>query len=133
MFETFAQKFLAGKPSPKQKEIVDILRNSIGVFDGAAIKNLSIDDSVFVICDTLYSRSTYDPILVSNVPKKVEKATEFYHKKDPEANIPYPIYTVEQTELILRGRFPELCVLVDDRIRLGNVGIAQTKIYRGNQ
>lgn len=28
---------------------------------------------------------------------------------------PFPIYTVGEAELILRGRFPELCKIVDER------------------
>ena len=117
VFDGFASKFHGEKPSAKQKETVEILRNSIYVVDGAAIGNLPIDDSVFVICDTLYSRSNYEPILVTNIPKKVEKAEEFYHKKDTKAKIPYPIYSAVQVEPFLRGRFPELCTLVDKRLK----------------
>jgi hypothetical protein len=117
VFDSFSRKFLGEEPSAKQKETVDILHNSIGVLDGPAISNLSDDDSILVICDTLFSRSSYEPILVSNIPKKVEKATEFYHNKDPEAKIPYSIYTVVQVEPFLRGRFPGLCTLVDERLK----------------
>jgi len=116
VFDSFALKFHGEKPSAKQKEIVDILHNSIYVIGHPSINTLSIDDSVLVICDTLYSRSNYEPILVSNIPKKREKAEEFYHKKDPKAKIPYPIYSVVKAEPYLRGRFPELCKLVDKRI-----------------
>lgn len=116
VFDDFALKFHGEKPSRKQKETVDILRNSIYVIDRPSITALSIDESVLVICDTLYSRSNYAPILVTNIPKKVERAEEFYHKKDPKAKIPYPIYTAIQAEPFLRGRFPELCKLVDKRL-----------------
>jgi hypothetical protein len=117
VFDDFACKFYGGKPSVKQKEVVDILRNSIYVIDHPSITKLSIDDSVLVICDTLYSRSNYTPILVSNIPKTIIKVEDFYHKKDPATNIPYRIYTTVQAEPFLRGRFPELCKLVDERIR----------------
>jgi hypothetical protein len=117
VFDDFACKFYGEKPSVKQKEVVAILRNSIYVIDHPSITKLSIDESVLVICDTLYSRSNYTPILVSNIPKKIEKAEEFYHKKDPQAKIPYPIYSTLEAEPYLRGRFPELCKLVDKRIR----------------
>jgi len=116
VFNDFASKFHGEKPSAKQKETVAILRNSICVINAPSVIGLSIDDSVLVICDTLYSRSNYTPILVSNIPKKREKAEEFYHKKDPKAMIPYPIYSVIEAEPYLRGRFPELCKLVDERI-----------------
>lgn len=116
-FASFALKFHGDKPSYKQKEVVDILRNSIHVISGPAIDKLSIDDSVLVICDTLYSRSNYTPILVSNIPKKREKAEEFYHKKDPNAKIPYQIYTAVEAEPFLRGRFPELTILVEKRMK----------------
>lgn len=117
VFDSFASKFYGDNPSPKQKETVEILRNSIFVAKGSNVDNLSIDDSVFVICDTLYSLSNFDPILVTNIPKKMEKAEEFYHKKDTSAKIPFPIYSSVQTELFLRGRFPELCALVDQRLK----------------
>jgi hypothetical protein len=119
VFDDFASKFYEENPSPKQKETVEILRNSIYIIDAPSITKLSIDESILVICDTLYSRSNYDPILVSNIPKKGEKAEEFYRKKDPKAKIPYPIYGVVEAEPFLRGRFPELCRLVDQRIRIG--------------
>lgn len=115
-FDSFASKFHKDKPSPKQKETVDILRNSIYVLNHPSIAKLSIDDSVLVICDTLYSRSNYAPMLVSNSPKKTEMAEEFYRKKDPNAKIPYKIYSAIEAEYFLRGKFPELCKLVDTRI-----------------
>ena len=93
------------------------MRNSIYVIDGASVNKLSLDDSVLVICDTLYSRSNYSPILVSNIPKKREKAEDFYHKKDATTKIPYPIYTAIEAQLYLRDKFPELSKLVDERIR----------------
>ncbi len=117
VFDSFALKFYEENPSAKQKDIVDILRNAIYVIDRPSVRTLSIDDSVFVICDTLYSFSNYAPILVSDIPKKMEKAEDFYHKKDPAARIPYPIYSVAEAEFFLRGRFPELCGLVDKRMR----------------
>jgi len=117
-FEDFAVKFYSENPSPKQKEIVDILHNSVFVLDHASISKLSIDESILVICDTLYSRSNYAPILITNIPKKREKAEEFYHKKDPFATIPYPIYSAEEAELFLHGRYPELSALVDERTRI---------------
>ena len=116
VFDSFAYKFHGEKPSAKQRETVEILHNSIHVIDTPSICKLSIDESVLVICDTLYSRSNYTPILVSDIPKKIEKAENFYHKKDPAAKIPYPIYSVIQAEPFLRGRFPELCKLVDERM-----------------
>jgi len=116
VFDHFAIKFHGDKPSNKQRETVEILRNSIYVVDGPSINKLSIDESILVICDTLYSRSNYEPILVSNIPKKRVKAEAFYHKKSPEAKIPYPIYSVIESEAYLRGKFPELCKLVDERI-----------------
>lgn len=117
VFDSFASKFHGDNPSPKQKETVQILHNSMSVINAPAINNLSIDDSVFVICDTLYSRSSYEPILVTSIPKKVEKALEFYHKKDPKAKIPYQIYSAVEMEPFLRGKFPELCNLVDERLK----------------
>jgi hypothetical protein len=117
VFDDFASKFEGEKPSPRQKETVEILRNSIAIIEGASIINLSLDDSVFAICDTLYSRSNYAPLLISDIPKKKEKAEAFYQKKNPKAKIPFPIYTVAETELFLRGRFPDLSASVDERIR----------------
>jgi hypothetical protein len=117
VFDSFALKFHGEKPSVKQRETVDILRNSIYVLDHPSVNKLSIDDSVLVICDTLYSRSNYAPILVTNIPKKIEKAEKFYHKKDSAAEIPYPIYNVVEAESFLRDRYTELCRLVDNRIR----------------
>lgn len=119
VFDSFAIKFHGEKPSVKQRETVDILRNSIYVLDHPSIRELSIDESILVICDTLYSRSSYAPMLVSDIPKKVKKADEFYKKKDSKAKIPYPIYTAVEAEFILRGRFPELCASVDERTKLG--------------
>ena len=119
VFQSFAAKFHGDKPSQKQKEMVDILRNSIFVTESLPIDNLSLDEGVFAICDTLYSRSSYSPILVSNIPKKKEQAEAFYQKKNPEAKIPFPIYSVAEAEYFLRGRFPELCADVDSRIKNG--------------
>lgn len=115
-FDNFASKFLGEEPSQKQKETVDIFRNSLEIIDRPAITKLSLDDSVFVICDTLYNRSSYAPILISNVPSKEEKAEEFYRKKDPEAKIPFPIFNAITAEAYLRGRFRELSRLVDSRL-----------------
>ena len=117
VFDSFALKFEGDKPSDKLIETVQMLHNSMFVVGGNALKDSSDDDSVFVICDILYSRSDYKPILVSNIPKKVEKAEAFYHKKDAKAKIPYPICDVMQTESILRERFPELCTFVDERLK----------------
>jgi len=117
VFDSFASKFHGSKPSVKQRETVDILRNSIFVVNNPSIKALLLDDSILVICDTLYSRSNYEPILISNISKKVEKAKEFYHKKVAGARIPYPIYHAVGAEIFLRGRFPELCKIVDERMK----------------
>lgn len=117
VFDSFASKFHGDNPSPRQKETVQILRNAISVINAPAIRNLSIDDSVFVICDTLYSLSSYEPILLTNIPKKVEKALDFYHNKDPKAKIPYRISSAIEVEKFLRGEFPELCNLVDERLK----------------
>jgi len=117
VFDSFASKFEGDKPSAKLIETVQILHNSMYVVGGNALKNLSDDDSVFVICDILYSRSNYKPILVSDIPKKVEKAEAFYHKQDANAKIPYPICNAIEVELILRDKFPELCNLVDRRLK----------------
>jgi hypothetical protein len=117
VFDNFASKFEGDKPSAKLIETVQILQNSMYIVGGNALKNLSDDDGVFVICDILYSRSNYKPILVSNIPRKVEKAETFYHKKDAKAKIPYPIYNAKQAELFLRSVFPDLCNLVDARLK----------------
>jgi hypothetical protein len=117
VFDSFTSKFHGDKPSVKQKETVDILHNSIYVVDNPSVNALSLDDSILVICDTLYSRSNYEPILISNIPKKVAKAEDFYHKKRPSAKIPYSIYNVVGAEAFLRGRFPELCKTVDERMK----------------
>ena len=68
VFNSFSTKFLDGKPSPKLREIVEILHNSIYVVEHPSVNKVSLDDSVFVICDTLFSRSNFTPILVSNIP-----------------------------------------------------------------
>jgi hypothetical protein len=115
VFDSFKVKFLGDKPSPRRIETVEILRNSLDVIDRPSIAKLSVDDSVFVICDTLYNRSSYAPILISNIPKKEGKAESFYRKKDPDAKIPFPIFNTITTESYLRGRFPELSRLVDSR------------------
>jgi hypothetical protein len=117
VFSSFASKFHGQNPSYRQKELVNILRNSIYVINSPSLGKLTIDDSVLVICDTLYSRSNYTPILVTNIPKKREKAAEFYHKKDSDAKIPYQIYTAGEAEPFLRGRFPELVTSVDKRMK----------------
>jgi len=119
VFDEFAVKFQGEKPSDRLKETVNILRNSIYIIDRNTINKLSLDEGVLVICDTLFSHSNYAPVLVSDIPKKRVKAEAFYRKKDPEAIIPFPIYTVAETELFLRGRFPRLCKLVDDRSEMG--------------
>jgi hypothetical protein len=117
-FTTFALKFHGDKPSYRQKELVEILSNSICVIDAPSVTKLSVDDSVLVICDTLYSRSKYTPILVTSIPKKREKAEEFYRKKEPDAKIPYQIYTPAEAEIYLRGSFPELAALVEKRMKM---------------
>ena len=117
VFDGFALKFYEDKPSAKKIETVEILRNSIYVVDRPSVNRLSIDNSCFVICDTLYSRSNYAPILVSNIPKKTVKAENFYREKDPSAKIPFPIYSAMKMEHYLRENFPELCRLVDGRIK----------------
>ena len=117
--DSFYQKFIGSKPSDKQKKGVTLLRNSLYVIDNSAISNLSLDDGVLVICDTLYNRSKYKPVLVSDIPKKVEIAEEFYHKKDITTEIPYPIYDTVKTEAFLRKIFPDLSTIVDARIKSG--------------
>ena len=130
VFESFSHKFLGDTPSNKLIEAVEILRNSITVLQGHAIDNLSIDDSVLVICDSLFSRSNYEPVLVSDIPAKAEKAKEFYQKKDPNAVIPYHIYSVGEVEVFLRGRFQDLSAIVDERIKIGDISTQQTKFHK---
>lgn len=117
VFDSFASKFEGDNPSARLIETVQILHNSMYIVGGKVLKGLSDDDSVFVICDILYSRSNYKPILVSNIPKKVEKAKAFYHKKDANAKIPFPIYNAIEVEHFLRDKFPDLCDLVDRRLK----------------
>lgn len=119
VFDSFALKYSGTKASANQKKAIELLRNSIAIIDRPTVCSLSIDESVFVICDTLYSRANYEPILVSSIQKKTNKAEEFYHKKNPNATIPFSIYTPIGTEAFLRGRFPELCKQVDERTKLG--------------
>lgn len=119
-FDSFATKFLGEKPSPKLRQTVAAFRDSITVIDRPSVNKLSLDDGVLVICDTLYSTSNHAPILVSNIPKKIEMAEAFYHAKDSAAKIPYPIYDTMQVEVFLRKTLPELSQLVDSRIRIGN-------------
>lgn len=120
VFDDFKAKFQGDRPSAKLIETVEILRNSIDVIDRPSINKLSIDDSVLVICDTLYSLSSYKPILISNIPKKVEIAENFYRKKDITANIPYPIMSTIEAESFLREKFSELSKLVDVRTKMGS-------------
>ncbi len=115
-FEEFAFKFYGDRPSPKQKEAVEILRNSLTIIDRPSIEKLSGDDGILVICDTLYSCSQYAPILVTDTLKKKEKAEEFYDKKGVGSTIPYPIWSVAQTEVYLRTKFADLSKFVDKRI-----------------
>ncbi len=117
-FDDFSVKFLGEKPSIKLQEMVQALRSSITIIDRPSVNNLSIDDSVLVICDTLYSCGSYVPILISNIGKKREKAENFYHKKDPETNIPYSIYTTQEAAAFLRGKFPDLSAIVDERTKM---------------
>jgi hypothetical protein len=117
VFDNFAYKFHGNKPSFRQREVVDILRNSILVIEAPSITKLSIDDAVLVICDTLYSRSSYTPILLTNIPAKLERAEDFYRKKDPKAKIPYPISSTVEAEPYLRSIFPELSRTVDTRMK----------------
>jgi len=121
VFDDFAFKFHGDKPSFRQKETVEILHSSIFVIDHPSIAALPIDESVFVICDVLYSLSKFELILISNIPKKKEKAEAFYHKKDPMVKMPYPIDDAIQVEHFLRGRYPELCKLVDERMAQKNI------------
>jgi hypothetical protein len=130
VFESFSQKFLGDKPSDKLIEAVEILHNAITVLEGLAISKLSVDDSIFVICDTLFSRSSYEPVLISDIPKKVEKAEEFYQKKDPNTVIPYHIYSASEAEVFLRGKFQDLSAIVDERIKIGDVASQQTKFHK---
>ena len=116
-FDRFSGRFIAENPSHKTSIFFRILRTAIEAIDRPSIANLSDDESIFVICDTLYSFESYSPILVSNIPSKPEKALKFYHDKAEGLEIPYPIKNVEETELVLRGEYPELCELVDKRMR----------------
>lgn len=120
-FDSFALKFIGRKPSDKQKKAATLLGNSLYIVVHPSISKLSLHEGVLVICDTLYSRSKYKPILVSNIPKKVELAEVFYHKKDSATKIPYPIYDTIETEAFLRKTFPDLSKLVDARIKSGFV------------
>lgn len=118
-FDEFANTFLGENPPAKLIEIVSILNNSTYIAESEPLNKLPIDEGVIAICDTLYSRSKYNPILISNIPKKKEYAESFYRKSDPKARkikIPFPIYGVGDAEMILRGRFPELCKIVDERM-----------------
>jgi len=117
-FDTFVSKFHEESPSVKQLEIVSVLRNAILIAEHPSINNLSIDESVLVICDIVYSRSNFPMILISNIPKTTEKAETFYRKKDPNASIPFPIYTAEETESFLHGRYPDLSAIIDEKIKI---------------
>jgi hypothetical protein len=63
------------------------------------------------------SLSAARAILVSNIPSKSEKALKFYRDKEEGLKIPYPIKNVDETELFLRREYPELCELIDKRMR----------------
>jgi hypothetical protein len=112
----FAVRFLGEKPSQKQKEIVLALGSSLIIVDNASIQKLDVDDSVIVLCDIWYSFSNFVPILVSNIPKKVEMSEEFYHQKDKTAVVPYKILSTAECEKFLRERYPELSEEVDQLI-----------------
>ena len=101
-FDRFYGRFYDEHPSEGTITFLSILRDAIEVIDRPYINILSDNDSIFVICDTLYSFENYSPILVSNIPSKQEKALKFYHEKAEGLEIPYPIKTVEETEEDIR-------------------------------
>lgn len=118
-FDSFVNTFLSENPSINLVEIVAILSNAIYIAEAKSFNQLPIDEGVIAICDTLYSRSNYAPILVTNIPKKVSMVEDFYAKSTPErekVKIPFPIYRTVEAEMFLRGRFSELCKAVDKRI-----------------
>lgn len=88
-----------------------IFRNSIYIIDGSSLDKISSEDSVFVIGDTLFNRSHYAPVLISNSPSTEEKAKTFYKGE----KIPFPIYNAMDAGIYLRGMFQELSTLVDNK------------------
>ncbi len=115
-FNEFAEKFLSENPSYQNVELVQSLYYAIMVVKSETYNKLSTDEGVIAICDTLHSRSPYTPILVSNVKKKKRFAEDFYNKLEHQAKevkIPFPIYTIGETEAHLRAKYPDLCEIID--------------------
>jgi hypothetical protein len=104
VWESFKEKFLEDKPSKKRaQEVLDIFKNSIKVAGDKHLKTASLDDSVFIICDILYNLNNYTPILISNIPSKLNKAEKFYNKKSSNT-IPFKILnTTEAKEYLIKN------------------------------
>lgn len=127
-FDEFATSFLDGNPSTYDVELVNVLYNSIKVFDNEELNKLSDDESVIAICNEIYTfNREFPPILVSNKPSKKEIAESFYrgkkeiakhfHKgKKEKVEIPFPILTTEAMEKHLHDTYPEISEKIDEEI-----------------
>ena len=112
--DNFKQVQLPGTPS----QIIIILDNLIGKVN---IKSKDINESVIILSD-LFSSRMEEIVLVSNMPKKIQKVIAFYQasekskKEWKETDIPFTIRDANDIEIMLREKDPDICKIVDDLI-----------------
>lgn len=118
-FDNFAEKVLEEGLPKDEYELIGVLKNSLLVVDETEVTDLGKDESVIAICDTLYSRSKYRPLLVTNASGKKEYAESFYEDSGidlEEEGIPFRIVGVKEAKDILEENFPALCENVSERM-----------------
>lgn len=113
VWDTFENKFLEASPSDKRKELLTIFKDCIDVIDRPSVIKVSLDDSLFVISDTLFSTSRYVPLLVSNVKDEQKNAEKFYNAKGSKVFVPFRILSAVEAEQYLRELYPEQSSLID--------------------
>jgi len=112
-WDMFTSKFLDADPSDNRLELLSIFKDCVKVVDNDSVSKLSLDESLFVISDTLYTSDKYNPVLISNTKDEKEKAELFYNAKGKKVDVPFIILDAVKTEEYLRALYPVQSALID--------------------
>lgn len=103
IFEKFMDKFLEENPQKRDLQLLNMLEKVVEIIDKPSINKLSEENGILAVCETLYSRSKYEPIiLVTSIESKDEDAENFYEGE----SIPFDIYDPKETMVALKTRYP---------------------------
>ena len=117
--DKFERCFLEEDPPVNDIELVNVLYSAIKVVEQENINQLSDDEGILSICGSIYNlNSAFAPILVSNKPSIEEIAQNFYKdKKGKSIPIPFRILTTEETERLIRDKYPTMSAIIDQEIK----------------